>query len=356
MISVLIVDDSRTTLKYLCNLVEAEPELRVIGTAVNGLDAVEKVKLLQPQVVIMDIDMPELDGISATRKIMEENPVPIVICSANLDHNLTEKSYRAIQAGALAAVSKPRGAGTPGAKEIIERLLHKVKVMSGVKVVRRRPLAGPSLSPQPRETSFDKDILGKLRNIPPALVAIGASTGGPIALKTILAKVKKNFPLPIIIVQHISPGFLEGMVSWLQGEVALVLAIAKDSEKPLPGHVYFAPDDFHLELSQTGLMRLAATPREYNIKPAVGPLFRSLAEPEAPATLAVLLTGMGRDGALELLAMRKRGQFTIAQDEESSTVYGMPGEAARLGAADCSMNPEAIGDLLNRLPFSLKDL
>ncbi|MBN2809907.1 MAG: chemotaxis-specific protein-glutamate methyltransferase CheB [Deltaproteobacteria bacterium] len=357
MISVLIVDDSRTTLKYLCKLVEAEPDMTVVGTAVNGLDAIAKVKLLKPQVVIMDIEMPELDGISATRQIMEENPVPIIICSANLSHNLTEKSYRAIQAGALAAVVKPRGAGSPGAREIVATLLHKVKVLSEVKVVRRRSMAAvPSVLPvtEAAVAGFDHELLGLLKRTPPSLIAIGASTGGPLALRALLAKLKQDFPLPILIVQHIASGFLEGMVSWLQSEVALVVTIAAEARKPLPGHAYFAPDGYHLELADTGLMRLLSTPREYNVQPAVAPLFRSLARPQAPPTLAILLTGMGRDGALELLAMRQRGQVTIAQDEASAVVNGMPGEAWRLGAVQARMSPEAIGELLDHLALFLK--
>ena len=351
MISVLIVDDSRTALLYLCSLVEADPDLTVIATAVDGRDAVEKVKLLEPQVVLMDIEMPQLDGISATRQIMAENPVPIVICSANLSPNVTEKSYRAIQAGALAVTSKPRGPGTPGVRKITAELLHKVKLMSGVKVVRHRPLSDSSSLPDPQVIDFDNDILNKLRNLRPVLVAIGASIGGPIVLQTILATLKKDFTLPILVVQHIASGFLKGMVSWLQGEVSLRLKIAEDGATPLPGHVYFAPDGYHLELTGSGRICLTDVPPEYNVRPAVAPLFRSLARPGAPATLAVLLTGMGRDGALELLAMHQRGQVTIAQDEKSSTVNGMPGEAARLGAADCRMNPEAIGELFNLLPL-----
>ncbi|MEA3333887.1 MAG: chemotaxis-specific protein-glutamate methyltransferase CheB [Pseudomonadota bacterium] len=349
MISVLIVDDSPTIIQYLNALVEDEPELMVIGTAVNGLEAVDQVKRLKPDVVIMDIEMPELDGIAATQRIMAENPVPIVICSANLDHGVAEKTYRAIEAGALAAVAKPKGIGASGAQEMIKSLLHKVKLMAAVKVV-RRPFASPSASlGQPKVSEIQSPIFQELKNSSPKLVAIGASTGGPMVLMSLLAKLSPSFPLPILIVQHISQGFLEGMLSWMQGQAALPLSIAVHDEKPLCGHVYFAPDGCHLELSSAGRLCLTDAPSEYNVKPAVASLFRSLAQPAAPLSLGILLTGMGRDGALELLAMRKRGHLTIAQDEESSIVNGMPGEAARLGAVQARMNPEAIGELLNLL-------
>ena len=352
MISVLIVEDSPTVLQYLSILVNTEPELTVIGTAVNGLDAVDKVKHLKPDVVIMDIEMPELDGIAATRRIMAENPLPIVICSANLDHDLTEKSYRAIEAGALVAVAKPKGPGAPGAKKMVKRLLRQVKLMAAVKVIRRQPTSSPpplfesSVLPA---SAINGSFLQKLKSNPPTLIAIGASTGGPMALMTILAKLKTNFPLPVLVVQHISQGFLEGMLNWLQGQTALPLTIAGHGEKPLSGRVYFAPDGYHLELSSEGRLCLTSAPPDYNVKPAVASLFRSLAQPTAPSALGILLTGMGRDGALELLAMRRRGHLTIAQDEKSSVVNGMPGEAARLGAAGIRLDPEAIAEVLNLL-------
>lgn len=349
MISVLIVEDSRTILQYLSVLVEAEPEFSLIGTAVDGLDAVDKVKSLKPQVVIMDIEMPKLDGIAATRRIMAECPVPIVICSANLDQNLVEKSYRAIEAGALAAVVKPKGPGAPGAQELVESLLHKVKLMAAVKVVRRQIVSTPVAEPQIPIMGVDEFYLQDLKKCPPAIIAIGASTGGPMVLMNILAKLKKDFPLPIIIVQHIAPGFLEGMLNWLQEQCPLPLAIAGDGDTPLGGHVYFAPDGYHLEFSSAGRLRLTTASVEYSVKPAVAPLFRSLALSQAPPALGILLTGMGRDGALELLAMRDRGQLTIAQDEESSIVNGMPGEAAKLGAVRIRLNPAAITELLNVL-------
>jgi two-component system chemotaxis response regulator CheB len=349
MISVLIVDDSPTVLHYLSALVSADPEMTVIGTAVNGLDAVDQVKRLTPDVVIMDIEMPELDGIAATRKIMVESPVPIVICSTAMDHDSIEMSYRAIEAGALAAVAKPKGPGAPGAQETVKRLLRQVKLMSAVKVIRRFSSAAPQPAPQAQSTALDDSFLRDLRRCPPTLIAIGASTGGPMALMNILAKLKSDFPLPILIVQHIAQGFLVGMLNWLQGQTVLSLGIAEEGEKPLPGHVYFAPDGYHLELSTEARLRLIEGSQEYNVKPAVAPLFRSLARPEVPPVLGILLTGMGRDGALELLAMRKRGHLTIAQDAESSIVDGMPGEAANLGAARMRLAPDAIAELLNLL-------
>ncbi len=350
MISVLIVDDSRTVLHYLSALVSADPEMTVIGTAVDGFDAVDLVKRLTPDVVIMDIEMPELDGIAATRKIMAESPVPIVICSTSMDHDSTEMSYRAIEAGALAAVAKPKGPGAPGAQETVKRLLRQVKLMSAVKVIRRfSSAASPPPAPQFQSTAIEDSFLRDLRRCPPTLIAIGASTGGPMALMNILAKLKNDFPLPILIVQHIAQGFLVGMLNWLQGQTVLSLGIAEEGEKPLPGHVYFAPDGYHLELSSDAGLHLIEGPQEYNVKPAVAPLFRSLARPEVPPVLGILLTGMGRDGALELLAMRKRGHLTIAQDEESSIVNGMPGEAANLGAARMRLAPDAIVEVLNLL-------
>lgn len=365
MVSVLIADDSLTVRRYLSELIEADPRLTVCGHAVDGLDAVAKIGQLKPDVVIMDIEMPRLDGIAATRRIMRENPVPIVICSANLSVNLTEKSYQAIAAGALAAVAKPKGPGAPGAQEMAARLLHKVRLMAAVKVVRRRgdepweAVAGAAPGPEaapglPAAAGRGGETLPADWPFPrlPALVAIGASTGGPMALLALLQKLPENFPVPILVVQHIAENFLEGMISWLQGQVSLGLGMAVHGECPLPGRVYFAPDGFHLEITPDFRVRLTRAAPEHSVRPAVSCLFRSLARPEAPPAVGILLTGMGRDGAAELLAMRGRELLTIAQDEASAVVDGMPGEAARLGAARVRLNPGAIADLLSRLHYA----
>ncbi len=349
MIATLVVEDSSTIRQYLSALIEADSVLELVGTAVDGLDAVAKVKSLQPQVVIMDIEMPNLDGIEATRRIMAENPVPIVVCSANLNQNLTEKSYRAIAAGALMVVAKPKGPGAPGAQVMIDNLLRKVRLMADVKVVRHQSLASLSNLSTVENLQIDHNLLRGLTNCSPELVAIGASTGGPPVLATILTNLRVDFPLPILVVQHIAPGFLEGMLNWLQSYTKLPLHVAEHGQRPLPGHIYFAPDDYHLEFASDNLLSLMSTPAEYNVKPAVANLFRSLARPDAPAAAGVLLTGMGRDGARELLAMRERGQITIAQDEASSVINGMPGEAARLSAVQARLNPLAIAEFLNQL-------
>ncbi len=349
MIATLVVEDSSTIREYLSALIEDDPELELAGVAVDGLDAVAKVKSLKPQVVIMDIEMPNLDGIEATRRIMVENPVPIVICSANLNYNLTEKSCRAIAAGALAVAVKPKGPGASGARAMVEDLLHKVRLMADVKVVRHQPstsVADLAAGGNPR---IDSELLRSLGKCSPELIAIGASTGGPPVLARILTNLRADFSRPILVVQHITEGFLMGMLNWLQTCTELPLKIVESTQKPLPGHIYFAPDNYHLELVPGNLLGLNSGPAEYNVKPAVARLFSSLARPEAPAALGILLTGMGRDGALELLAMRRRGQITIAQDETSSVVNGMPGEAARLGAAQARLDPEAIAEFLNQL-------
>jgi two-component system chemotaxis response regulator CheB len=232
---------------------------------------------------------------------------------------------------------------------MVKNLLHKVRLMAAVKVVRRTSSRGGHESLQTSLSAAEEVFLHRLKKLAPAYVVIGASTGGPPALALILKKLNVDFPVPILIVQHISRGFLEGMLHWLQSCTALPLHIARQGERPLPGNIYFAPDDCHLELGSNQLLSLRKGPEEYSVKPSVAHLFRSLARSEAPPALGILLSGMGRDGALELLAMRERKQLTIAQDESSSVVNGMPGEAARLGAAHIRLNPEAIAELLIHL-------
>jgi two-component system chemotaxis response regulator CheB len=328
-IKVLVADDSQVTRMLLVQLLNSDPGIQVIGVVHDGQAALDFLDAggNRPDVVLMDIHMPRLDGFEATRRIMETRPLPVVICTATADPQELAVTFRAMEAGAVACVAKPIGLG-PDFEPLLQNLLQTVRLMSEVKVVRRwsRPRALPAVS--------HASGLTNLRVAPDIrLIGIGASTGGPPVLQTILSGLPKDFPVPLLIVQHIAPGFLPGMVDWLSQTTGLRVHIAAHGATPLPGHAYVAPDDFHLAADAHGRMMLAREEPESALRPAVSYLFRSLAKTCGATAVGVLLTGMGKDGAAELRLMREQGAFTIAQDRDSSVVHGMPGEAIELGAA-----------------------
>ena len=342
MIRILIIEDSPTARDYLVHIFSSAPGIKVIGTAKDGAEGVGLAERLKPDVITMDIHMPIMDGLAATRRIMETHPVPIVIVSGIWDPREVETTFRAIEAGALAVVQRPAGIGHPESERLKEELISKVKLMSEIKVVRRW---GPSpkirderKAPKaPYSIKYRRDI---------GVVAIGASTGGPPALQTILSRLPPNFPVPILIVQHIAPGFIKGMLEWLSGTSSLLLNIAYEGEKMLGGHVYFAPDDCYLAVNNIGAIHLHPAGREGLAEAPVSHLFRSVAEAYGENSAGVLLTGMGNDGAAELKTMREKGAITIIQDQESSIVFGMPGAARELGAAMYELPPEKIASAL----------
>jgi two-component system chemotaxis response regulator CheB len=233
-----------------------------------------------------------------------------------------------MEAGAVACVAKPVGLG-PDYQPLLQNLLQTVRLMSEVKVVRRwnRSRALPAV-PHPNGATNSPVAALNIR-----LIGIGASTGGPPVLQTILSGLPSDFPVPLLIVQHIAPGFLPGMVDWLSQTTGMRVHIAAHGATPLPGHAYVAPDDFHLAADGSGRMTLAREEPESALRPAVSYLFRSLAKTCGATAVGVLLTGMGKDGAAELKLMKEQGALTIAQDRDSSVVHGMPGEAIELGAA-----------------------
>jgi len=286
--------------------------------------------------VLMDIHMPRMDGFEATRLIMESQPLPIVICTATANAAEVAITFRSIEAGAVACVGKPVSREHPDFEPLTRNLLQTVRLMSEVKVVRRWPRS--------RHIAARVGAAAAAGGI--KLVGIGASTGGPQALQAILSGLSKDFPVPILIVQHISPGFLPGLVEWLNQTSSLSVHIAAHDLLPLPGHVYVAPDDFHLGLGDNSRLVLAREAAENGLRPAVSYLFRSLAATCGPAAIGVLLSGMGRDGAAELKSMRERGAQTIAQDRDSSIVHGMPGEAIALGAAAHVLSADRIASAL----------
>jgi len=333
LISVYIVDDSAVARQYLKHILETDASIKVIGEASSGEEAVEFVKAERPDVITMDIRMSGMDGHEATSRIMETHPVPIVIVSANYNRDQVEQSFRAMEAGALAIVEKPPGIGHSDYERSTHELISTVKLMSEVRVVRRwRKNRRLPLAP--------KEPLGEAKNI--RAVLIGASTGGPPVLQTVLSGFKADFPAPILVVQHITKGFIEGMLEWLGAVISLPVSLARDGERALPGRVYFAPDDRHLGVDSSNRFFLSMDAPENGIKPSISFLFRSALESYGGEVVAVLLTGMGKDGAAEMKKIRDLGGMTIIQDRESSVVYGMPGEAARLGGAAFVLPPERI--------------
>ncbi|MBI5888044.1 MAG: chemotaxis-specific protein-glutamate methyltransferase CheB [Deltaproteobacteria bacterium] len=345
MINVLIVDDSEVARMSLQHILESDPEIRVIGIAENGAEAVKFVERQRPDVITMDVNMPKMNGHEATRRIMETTPVPIVVVSASYDKNDVKHSFMAVEAGAVAIIEKPYGLEHPEHQEAARILINTVKLMSEVKMVRRwikaeRP--GPAVTAP--EAHAERMVSKKIN-----IVAIGASTGGPLVLQTLLAGLDKNFPAPVAVVQHIAHGFLDGMVTWLNQTTGQKVRVAVDGEHLLHGNVYFAPDDFQMGIEKSGIVRLSKAMPENGIRPSVSYLFRSVAEAYGCEAAAVLLTGMGKDGAEELKLLKDAGAVTIAQDMESSVVYGMPGEAVRIGGASYVLPPEKISKALGNL-------
>jgi two-component system chemotaxis response regulator CheB len=324
----------------------SDPEITVVGTANNGTEALAFVVQQKPDVITMDLNMPKMDGLEATRRIMETLPVPIIIVSANWDPQEVATTFRALEAGAIAGVEKPRGLGHKDFAAIAQQLIQTVKLMAEVKVVRRWPRVRQSAFPSTTAPS-------SLQSACPAadirLIAIGASTGGPPVLRTILAGLPKNFPLPLVIVQHIAAGFLPGLVAWLQQASGFLTCVPQHGDVLLPGRAYLAPDGFHIGIEKNGRVILSQDAPENNLRPAVSYLFRSVARAFTNQAIGILLTGMGRDGAHELKLMKEAGAMTIAQDQESSVVHGMPGEAIKLGATTHVLPPERIAETLASL-------
>ena len=329
-IKVLVAEDSTVARILLVHILESDAQIHVIGTVTDGQAAFDFIRENEPDVVLMDIHMPRMDGFEATRRIMETQPVPIVICSATASVKDIVTTFRAMEAGAVACIAKPLGLDHLGFEAMAVHLLETVKLMSEVKVVRRTTRLRPALATAARlsPSASQQHAPTKIK-----LIGIGASTGGPPVLQTILAGLPKGFPTPLLVVQHIAHGFLAGMGEWLNQTTGFQVHLASYGALPLPGHVYLAPDDFHMGINAGGAIILSREAPENHLRPAVSFLFRSLATVCGPTALGVLLTGMGRDGAEELKAMKDQGAITIAQDRESSAVHGMPGAAIAMGGA-----------------------
>ncbi len=338
-IRVLIVEDQSTVQQLLIHILSSDPHIRVVAVAKNGEEAIEAVSENRPDVITMDIHMPKLGGIEATRAIMSTHPTPIVIVSGSLNTEERDVAFDAIQAGAISVMERPKGIGHSQFEKTAAELIQTVKLISEIKVVRRwgADWMNSAKSPSPAINGHPRDI---------KIVAIGASTGGPPVLKTILSALPSDFPVPILVVQHMLGGFVEGFCEWLSKTCQLDVHIAKNGERLRPGHVYLAPDGYHLGVDSTGFICLKQNPQKEGICPSVSFLFRSVSAIFRQNSVGILLTGMGKDGAEELKEMKEKGAVTIVQNQDTSAVFGMPGEAIKLGAANYVLPPDGIAEIL----------
>lgn len=332
VVRVLVVDDSSLVREVLARMLESDPEVRVVGFAADGREAVAQAARLRPDLITMDISMPRLGGLEATEEIMAYHPTPILIVTSAQDRRGVGWTMDALARGALEVIEKP--SVTPdGTWDALRRpLVEKVKLLAGVRVIthlkgRARALRLARAAGRPG---------------PYAMVAVGVSTGGPGVLARILRALPGDFPLGMVVVQHISEGFTGGLVEWLTRETSLRVRLARDGDVVAAGTVLIAPEGVHTLVQRGGRIRLSRGLPVGGHRPSADVLFQSVAATYRSAAIGVLLTGMGTDGALGLEAIRKAGGRTLVQDEETSAVFGMPKAAIDLGAAEEVLPPDAI--------------
>jgi two-component system response regulator WspF len=333
-----IVNDLKLAVRALTDVLKTRDDLEVAWIAEDGRQGLELCRQSTPDLVLMDIVMPVMDGVEATRRIMQDAPCAILVVTATVEGNLS-KVYEALGAGALDAVDGPRY-HSDGSLENESALLRKIDTIR-----RLQDLSGVAVAAPPAEAT--KDLTRK------PIIAIGASTGGPDAVATILRELPPGLDAPIVVVQHLDAQFVPGLVVWLGHHTRRTVETAREDSHPEPGHVLVAHSDDHLVMDDRGHLGYRREPLDLVFRPSVDVFFESLAHGPARPGVAVLLTGMGRDGAQGLLALRKRGWRTIAQDQETSVVYGMPKAARELDAAD---RVEPLGRIANAVAAAWTDL
>jgi len=352
MIKVLIVEDSRVVSEYLQYILSADHEIQVIGNVSNGKRAIEFLKLNKPDVITMDIDMPIMDGLEATRIIMSTNPMPIIIVTASRNASSVKTSMEALAAGALSVMEKPRGIGHPEEECQTRKLVKMVKLMSEIKVITRKFNIIKEVDAEIC-SKISKHSMGDFNK--KKIVVIGSSSGGPLVLQKIFSKITQEFPYPILVVQHIAVGFLDGLLNWLRNTLLIPLQIATENEIVKSGNIYFAPDYYQMGVNRCGKIALIKCDKNNVLCPSVAHLFKSVAIEYGDCSIGIILTGMGRDGANELKLLKDAGSITIAQDKESSIVHGMPGVAIKQNAVDYIMNPGEIAEILKNIEQSITE-
>lgn len=348
---VVIVDDSPTARELLVSICQETKDIFVVGVCTNGEDAVRLTKRLRPDVVTMDVYMPKLDGLEATRQIMRECPTPIIIVSGSLKKMGVELTFQALQAGALNVIHKP-GLDDP---DTCQNVIQTIRLMAGVPVIHHwghakkgalqsaasstdQSLLAPSMQPTIDDLRARTDVIG-----------IAASTGGPAALSSLLGALPADFSLPVLIVQHITSGFAAGFAEWLATRTSMRVDVASHGRPLEPGVILLSPDDYHMMVNERGAVDLSKAPGYKGLRPSANHLFSSMARVYGQRAVGVILTGMGDDGVDGLEDLHRAGGYTVAQNKESCVVYGMPGEAVSRKAIDQVIGLDHISALIERL-------
>ncbi|MBD1925818.1 chemotaxis-specific protein-glutamate methyltransferase CheB [Trichocoleus sp. FACHB-90] len=364
-IKVLLVDDSPIAMTLLKRILAFSPEIQVVGTAGSGKEALALIPSCLPDVICTDLHMPQMDGLEFISEVMATYPKPILVISTSVQKEDKHNVFRLLEAGAVDIFPKPRGGNGSDYELVKQELIGKIKILSGVTVFthyRKKPTIDTIVNNREAESSNIRykaepgnkkySILNgqsKIRNPKDKIVTIGASTGGPQALYAILTQLPMNFPVPVICIQHISEGFLQGMVDWLAAECQMPIKIARAGEVPKPGTIYFPLERSHLEFDAQGRFLYSSSPPLGGHRPSVTVTFKSVASVYGQAAVGILLTGMGRDGAEGMQAIASAGGVTIAQDEASCVVFGMPKEAIALGAVQHILPITEIASMLARV-------
>ncbi|WP_022851731.1 protein-glutamate methylesterase/protein-glutamine glutaminase [Limisalsivibrio acetivorans] len=359
-VRVVVVDDSAFMRKAIESMIAKDPDIEIVGQARNGFEAVDMAKKLRPDVMTLDIEMPRMDGLTALQKIMEENPLPVIMVSS-LTTEGADATIKALEYGAVDFISKDKSFASFGVMKIEDELRNKIKSFARRKgIIRRMPVrkpmrpSAPAAQRQPQAPSKPEATKTVSRGFGKKLVVIGTSTGGPQSLQKVIPRIPANFPCPIVIVQHMPPNFTKSLATRLDSLSKLKVIEAQGNEKLEPGTVYIAKGGNHLKLKRAGsglLTGISSEPEGSLHVPSVDVTVESIANVAGTDTLGVIMTGMGSDGRKGLQMLKQRGGNVIAQDEESCIVYGMPRAVIEAGISD-EIVP--LDDIFNRIIFHCK--
>lgn len=344
-IRVLVVDDSALMRKVLVKMLDKEEDIEVVGTAMDGVFALEKVEKLRPDVVTLDLEMPRMDGLTALKSIVRRFETPVVLVSAHAAEG-AGVTFEALAAGGIDFVAKPERILSSPLEPMGAELARKIRIASRVKVEKLRFQPTSAVVPQEEAKGTAPSAKGEY------VLAIGVSTGGPNALSYLLPQLRADFPAGVLVVQHMPEGFTSLFAKRLDQVCALEVREAADGDRVLPGRVLIAPGGRHMRvrcIEEQPVVALSRSEPVGGLRPSVDVLFQSVADVYGPKSVAVIMTGMGDDGAKGMSAIKAAGGLTLAQDQASSVVYGMPRAAVEKGAVDRVLSLYEVGDFLNDL-------